>query len=128
MRAILAFAALLVTALSAASLPPEATGRPAAGRAACPHLGELLTVVQSNGHRLTARRLAGNDIARLFVHLGVELPPRIARADTAVVVHGRLGRGKAVVVLFTGGCVLAAMRLPAADAVRALARLTAEEA
>jgi hypothetical protein len=83
--------------------------------------------VTASGGRLGLGQVAKGDIARLFAHLGIDLPPRLAAADRAAVVYARDRRGRAVIVLFEKGCAFAALRLPAAVALGALSRLTGEE-
>ena len=120
--ALLAVDAAALPAMSHASLAPPATAT-----VACPHLAQLFEVVKHNSHLLMATRIGGGKIAKLFDNLPVDLPSRLARADTALVVRAANGRGKAIIVLFSNGCVLAALRLPTAAAALAIRIVLGQE-
>ena len=125
---LLSLAALL--AIDAAALPAmshASLARPAAATVACPHLDQLLEVVRHNSHQLMATRISSGKIAKLFDNLPVDLPSRLARADTALIIRAANGRGRAIIVLFANGCVLAALRLPAAAAALAIRTVLGQE-
>jgi hypothetical protein len=123
----LAMAVIAAMPLDVAGKPYLPAARAARTQTPCPHLDQLLALVRRNGQRLVARQIGGGDIVGLFEHLAVDLPARFVRADAAVIVHAPRAQGQAIIVLFARGCVLAALRLPAGDAIGALKRITGQE-
>ena len=124
---VLAMAVIAAMPFDVAGKPYLPAARPPGTQVPCPHLDQLLAVVRLNGHRLVARQIGGGDIARLFEHLPVDLPARFAGADAAIIAHAPRAQGNAIIVLFARGCVLAALRLPAGEAIGALRHVTGQE-
>ncbi len=120
-------ASLAIDAAASSAMPRTGPVLPSGPVVACPHLARLLDMVSHNSHRLTATRISSGKIAKLFDNLPVDLPSRLARADTALIIRAASGKGQAIIVLFFNGCALAALRLPATAVVLAIRIVLGQE-